>query len=443
MNSNNSLKWIVLVGVSIIMASSYFFYDVLAPLQSLLREKLNFSNTEYGFLMAVYSIPNLFMTIIGGIILDRFGIRITGIIFILFMCIGSFFTYYGTTDYFLNGGLGYEFFNSFLRDYSPSLKIMVFGFFLFGLGAETSIVVITKIIVEWFKNKALALALGINISLARLGTVAALFFSREFSVKYYWNYSVFIGTILMFLSFMLFILYSIFEKKYFINYESSPNTDEEKFRLKDVKDIIRIPAFVYITLLCVTFYSAVFPFLKYAPDYLTNQFNVDSVLSGKLVSILPLGTIIFTPIFGLYTDFKGKSASVMFLGSLLLFIVYFSFLILKIFPVIPLFILGISFSLIPAAMWPSVPKIVKEKSLGTAYGIMFSIQNIGLFTFTFLIGKIIDLTNPNINNNNFKIDYTYALLLLLILSVLSFLFSFLLKKTDKKHGIGLEKPNKI
>jgi len=441
MNYNNYLRWFILFVVSIIMASSYFFYDVMAPLQSLLREKLNFTNTEYGFLMAVYSIPNLFMTIIGGIFLDRFGIRITGLLFIFLMTIGAFFTYYGTTEYFINGGIGYELFSSFLTNYTPSFKIMVFGFFLFGLGAETSIVVITKIIIEWFKNRALALALGINISLARLGTVAALFFSREFSEKYYWNYSIFIGMLLMILGFILFLIYSILDKKYFATYTNNITAEEEKFKLQDIKKIIKIPAFIYITLLCVTFYSAVFAFLKYAPDYLTNQFNIDNVISGKLVSILPFGTIIFTPLFGLFTDYKGKSASAMFFGSFMLFIVYFSLLFLKIYPLVPLFILGISFSLIPAAMWPSVTKIIKEKNLGTAYGIMFAIQNTGIFIFIFLIGKVIDLTNPSIKN--IKIDYTYGLVILFCLSILAFIFSFLLKRTDKIKNIGLEKPNKI
>ncbi len=377
------INWSVLIIVSLIMASNYFFYDVMGPLKSLLHKVLGFSNTEYGFLMSIYSIPNLFMPIVGGIILDRFGIKRTGIIFIFLMMLGTALTYYGTTEVFNNGGYLYDFFNSFLVNHSPAFKVMSAGFLLFGLGAETSIVVITKIIVKWFTGKELALALGLNISIARMGTVAALFFSREVAINYTWNKPIYLGFILLLISFIIFIMYSLIENKFKKNVSS--NIDEEEFKLSDIKKIIKIPAFIYITLLCVSFYSCVFPFLKYAPDFLENQYNIDGVLSGKITSILPFGTIIFTPLFGFFTDLKGKSASIMFLGSFLVLLVYILFLFHIVHPFVPMFFLGIAFSLVPAAMWPSVAKIVDQRSLGTAYGIMFSIQNGGLFLFTFLI----------------------------------------------------------
>ena len=182
------LRWIILFVISIVMAANYYFYDALSPLQSLLREHLGLSNTAYGFLVSAYSIPNVFllMAVIGGIILDKIGIRITGFAFIAFMAIGSFLTAYGASDYFNSGGLGYTFFNSILESYSPALKMMSLGFFLFGLGAETSIVVVSKVVVKWFKGKELALALGLNIAIARFGTALALFFSRSLSTESFW-----------------------------------------------------------------------------------------------------------------------------------------------------------------------------------------------------------------------------------------------------------------
>ena len=223
---------------------------------------------------------------------------------------------------------------------------------------------------------------------------------------------------------------------------------EEEFKLSDVLKIIRIPSFVYIALLCVTFYSAVFPFLKYATDMMVNKFGLSGELSGKITSILPFGTIIFTPIFGLFTDLKGKSASVMILGSLLLIAVHLTFSFTNITPYVPMFVLGIAFSLVPAAMWPSVAKIVDTNKIGTAYGLMFSIQNFGLWLFTLLIGKVLDMSNKGItqdmiNQGKAKLDYTNPILMLAFLGVLGVVFALLLKREDKKSGFGLELPNKV
>jgi MFS family permease len=445
-----SLRWIVMIIVSIVMAVNYYFYDTLSPLQTLLREHLGFSNTAYGFIVSAYSIPNVFlaMAVIGGIILDKIGIRITGFIFTLFMAIGSFLTAYGASDYFNSGGIGYSFMSSFLQSYSPALKMMTFGFFLFGLGAETSIVVVSKVLVKWFKGKELALALGINIAIARMGTALALYLSRGLSSADFWNRPIWFGASLMTIAVLTFIIYIFFDLRYdrIKKYKMS-HSSEEEFHLRDVFKLIKNPSFIYITLLCVTFYSAVFPFLKYATDMLENKFDLPGELAGRITSILPFGTIIFTPLFGWFTDIKGKSASIMILGSILLILVHLTFTFTQLNPYIPMFVLGIAFSLVPAAMWPSVAKIVETERIGSAYGFMFSIQNIGLWLFPLLIGRVLDITNPDVtqemvSNGQATYNYTYSILMLAFLGLLGVLFAILLLRSDKKYKIGLELPNK-
>jgi len=432
------------------MAANYYFYDAFSPLVAELREYLNFSNTEYGFFVSAYSIPNVFllMAVIGGIILDKIGIRITGFVFVAMMAIGSMLTAYGASEYFNAGGLGYSFFKSFLSTYSPALKMMSFGFFIFGLGAETSIIVITKIIVKWFKGRELAFALGINISFARLGTFAALFFSRGMSTNSFWNKPIWFAASLLSIGFFAYLLYIIMDLRIDkAGIKSEDSSSEEEFNLSDIWKLIKIPSFIYITLLCVTFYSAVFPFLKYATDMLENKFGLSGELSGKITSILPAGTIIFTPLFGWFTDIKGKSASVMIWGSVLLIVSHLTFTFTTISPYLPMFTLGIAFSLVPAAMWPSVAKIVESNKLGTAYGLMFSIQNIGLWAVPLLIGHILDISNPGITQEMISrgeavYNYTNPILMLAFLGLLGIIFSILLKKDDKKSGFGLELPNK-
>lgn len=450
LRDSNIIRWSVLLIISLTMAANYFFYDILSPLQSLLRDHLGFNNSQYGFLVSAYSFSNVFllMAVIGGVILDKIGIRRTGFMFIAFMVVGSFLTAYGSSDIFNSGGPGFRFFSSFMKSYSPALKMMTFGFFLFGLGAETSIVVISKIVVKWFKGKELAFALGLNIAIARSGTAMAFFFSRPLASQDPWNWPIWLGAMTLGIGLLTFMIYMIADIR--IDKQISDKTmmtHKDEFRISDIIKIIRIPSFIYITLLCVTFYSAVFPFLKYATDMLENKFGFTGELSGMITSILPLGTIIFTPLFGLFTDYRGRSASVMILGSVLLIVAHFTFTFTSITPYIPMFILGIAVSLVPAAMWPSVAKIIDTSKIGTAYGIMFSIQNLGLWAFPILMGFILDRSNrgitPQMVADKLAVyNYTYTILLLVFLGLLGVIFAVLLKIEDKKAGYGLELPNK-
>ncbi len=395
LNESKTARWVVLIVASFAMATNYYFYDALAPLADLIRMNLGFSSTEYGFFISAYSIPNVFlaMAVLGGIILDRIGIRITGFSFIFLMGIGGTITAYGASDTFLSGGFGYNFMNSFLTSYSPALKMMSLGFFIFGLGAETSIVVLSKVIVKWFKGKELALALGLNLAIGRLG--AALAFTLSPRLIYpEWTTAIWFGVLLLWLGLLAFMIYMILDLKLDRQVEIDVKDPEDDFRWKDLRDLVTNRSVIFITMLCVTFYSAVFPFLKFAPDLLMNKFSMPRALAGDVTSYLMYGTILLTPLFGWVADNKGKSATLMYLGSALLIIAHLMFAKTYIEPRIPIVLLGIAFSLVPAAMWPAVTKIVRQSKLGTAYGFMFSVQNIGLWIFPIVIGVVIDSSNP-------------------------------------------------
>jgi MFS family permease len=444
------IRWGILFVVSLIMAANYFFYDALSPLKDKIQTNLNFSNQQYGFLQSTYSISNvfLFMAVIGGILLDKWGIRFTGIGFTLFMAIGSVLTFYGASETYRNGGFGYDFMNSFLTRFSPEFKLMTFGYFLFGLGAETSIVVITTIVVKWFKGMELALALGLNLAMARIGQALAFFFSSNLSTPDFWYRPIFLSACLLSIAFLLFLFYCMIDYRLDkqIKYKHQADSAEE-FRISDIIKIIRIPSFIYITMLCVTFYSAFFPFLKYATDLLQNKFDMAFETAGKLTSIPVFFTVLFTPIFGWIADNKGKSASMMVYSSILLIIAHLMLTFTQFNPIIPMALLGISFSLIPAAMWPAVAKIIDQHMLGTAYGFMFSVQNFGLWLFPILIGFVLDKTNPGVTAKMVeegvaKYNYTYSILMLAIIGILGVIFALLLKREDKTSGFGLEMPNR-
>jgi MFS family permease len=443
-------RWGVLLIVSLIMAANYFFYDALSPLKDKIQSNLGFSNQQYGFLQSTYSLSNvfLFMAVIGGVLLDKWGIRFTGIGFTFFMALGSVLTFYGASDTFRNGGLGYNFLNSFLNRFSPEFKLMTFGYFLFGLGAETSIVVITTIVVKWFKGKELALALGLNLAVARIGQALAFFFSANLSTPDFWHRPILLSACLLSIAFLFFMVYSFIDYRLDRQIQFRFQADSaEKFKVSDILKIVRIPSFIYIALLCVTFYSAFFPFLKYATDLLHNKFDLTTATAGRLTSIPIFFTVLFTPFFGWIADTKGKSASMMVYSSILLIIAHLTLTFTQVNPIVPMALLGIAFSLIPAAMWPAVAKIIDQNKLGTAYGIMFSVQNFGLWLFPILIGLILDKTNPDVTAKMVeegvaKYNYTYAILMLAIIGVVGIVFALLLKREDKTSGFGLELPNR-
>ena len=442
LNESRFARWGILLLVGSILSVNYYFYDAFSTLKDLLMREFSFTNTHYGLFVSFYSIPNTFllMAVIGGMILDKLGIRRTGFMFIFFMAFGAIVTAYGASTAYGNGGPGYAFMSSFWTGYSPELKMMLAGRFFYGLGAETSIVVVSKILVKWFKGKDLALAFGLKIGFGRLGTFAALQVSPVLAQDGAGlNTAVWFAGVLVCMGLLAFIVYMLFDLKIDreIKQDKSQLSDDEKFALKDILGIISNRAYIWILLLCVTFYSAVFPFMAYAPDFFLHKFSMTAIQSGRITSLLPLGTMFFTPLFGLLVDRKGYSATVMIIGALVLLIVHLVFALTPLKPYVFMVLLGIAFSLVPGAMWPSMVKLVRDKEIGTAYGLMYSVQNLGLWGVPILAGMILDHTNQG---NPEVLNYTPTILMFAGLGLLGLFFGMMLKWENKKHNFGIENP---
>lgn len=442
MNESALMRWGVLILVGFVLSVNYYFYDAFSTLKDLLKLEFGFTNTDYGLFVSFYSIPNTFllMAVLGGVFLDKFGIRRTGFGFVSFMAFGAMLTAYGASDYYSAGGFGYSLMESFWTSYSPELKMMLLGRFFFGLGAETSIVVISKILVKWFKGKDLALAFGLKVGFGRLGTFAALRLSPVLAEDgVHLTTAIWFAAVLVLIGLLVFIVYMLLDAK--LDKQTGFNqkiaSSSNDFSFQDFLSIIGNRAYIYIALLCVTFYSAVFPFMAYAPDFFADKFGLTAVESGNLTSWLPLGTMLFTPLFGFLIDKYGKSATAMIFGSLTLVGVHLIFAFTMITPIIPLLFLGIAFSLVPASMWPTMVRLVKEKQIGTAYGLMYSIQNLGLWGFPLLAGIILDKTNPG---NPEVLNYTPVILMFASLGLLGLFFAFMLKREDRRGRYGIELP---
>ncbi len=442
LNEYAVVRWGILLLVGFVLSVNYYFYDAFSTLKDMLKVEFGFSNTDYGLFVAFYSIPNTFllMAVIGGVILDKLGIRRTGFLFVFFMTLGAFLTAYGASDTYSEGGFGYGLMSSFLPQYTPELKMMLLGRFFYGLGAETSIVVISKILVKWFRGKDLALAFGLKVGFGRLGTFAAMNISPVVADGgAHLSEAIWLAAVLVGIGLLAMIVYILLDTKLNsqIRKPEDRNAVKDKFAISDVTDILSNRTFIYIALLCVTFYSAVFPFMAFAPDLFYHKFGVSYEESGQIASLLPLGTLFFTPLFGFLIDKYGKAASAMILGSLVLLLVHLGFALTMIQPYVPMILIGISFSLIPAAMWPSLVKLVDYKQMGTAYGLMYSIQNLGLFATPIAAGAILDASNPG---NPASLDYTTTMIMFVVLGGLGFVFSLLLKREDRKSGLGIDLP---
>ncbi len=446
LRESKTARWFVLITVSFLMLTGYFFTDILSPLQGLLRDNAGWTNSEYGTFAGSYSFLNVFalMLIFGGIILDKAGIRFTGTFFVGVMLVGAFFNFYALTDYFNNGGLGYDFFNSFLTDYKPSLKMAILGYSLFGVGVEVAGITVSRILVKWFKGKELALAMGLEMATARGGMLLAFSASPLMAGKAeIISRPLAFGVILLVIGFIAFFVHNMMDKKLDteISNDTSVEASEEEFKVSDIFLLFKNPGFVLIALLCVLFYSAVFPFTKFAPDLMAQKYLFPREYAGMMVSLLPIGTMVLTPLFGSFMDRKGKAASIMILGSLLLIMVHLIFAFSpsdKIFAVIAMVILGFAFSFVPAAMWPSVPKIIPESRLGSAYAMIFMIQNIGLMTFPILLGRVLDASNVG---NTGNLNYTNPMILMVGCGVAALIVAFRLRSVDKKKSYGLDLPN--
>ncbi|MBD3223845.1 MAG: MFS transporter [Caldithrix sp.] len=399
-------RWTVLVFVSLAMFGNYYVYDSISPLADLLARELNFLDRDIGMLNAIYSIPNVFMVLIGGIIIDRLGPRLASFIFSALCMIGAVLT-----------------------AVQPDLWVMASGRLIFGLGAESLIVAVTTIIARWFKGKELSFAFGLNLTISRLGTFAALNSPTWAKPAYEnWQGPLIISVIFAVVSVISVVFYMMLDVRAEKRFTMQSFDDQDKIDLKQIFNFNR--SFWLITLLCITFYSAIFPFQTFAVKFFIQHHGVTREFGGFLTSLLIFFSMVFTPMFGLLADKIGKRSLLMMIGSMMLIPVYLMMVYTDIHLLVPMAIMGISFSLIPAVMWPSVALVVEEKRLGTAYGLMTMIQNVGLAGFNLLIGWA----------NDFSQGYTLGMWIFSILGFAGLLFAYLLKRVEQgPKGHGLEK----
>jgi len=541
LNDSAAMRWTALLLLALGMFFAYIFMDILSPIKDLMQSTRGWDSTAFGTEEGAETFLNVFVffLIFAGIILDKMGVRFTALLSGAVMLIGAFMKYYAVTDSFIGSGLETWFtqhlnyipvldelgVSPFYEGMPASAKFAAIGFMIFGCGVEMAGITVSRGIVKWFKGREMALAMGSEMALARLGVATCMIFSPYFA-KLGGNISVSrsvaFGVVLLMIALIMFIVYFFMDKKL----DAQTGEAEEKddpFRIKDIGKILSSSGFWLVSLLCVLYYSAIFPFQKYAVNMLqcnltftevdpTSFWASESVtivqyiimlvvaacafmsnfvksktaqtglLCGAVVALIaycymgymrqsaesvfavfPLLAVGITPILGNYVDNKGKAASMLVLGSLLLIICHLTFAFVLpqfkgsavagfVVAYITILVLGASFSLVPAALWPSVPKLVDEKIIGSAYALIFWIQNIGLWLFPILIGKILDATNPEITqglaNNTISpaeaavsYNYTWPLVMLACLGVAALLIGLILKGVDKKKHLGLELPN--
>lgn len=440
-------RWGALSLVSLTMLCGYFLTDVMAPLKPMLEESLAWTSIDYGLFTSAYGWFNVFflMLIFGGMILDKMGVRFTGLASCLIMVVGCFLKYYAVAHISPDSeGLG------FLPATIFGLRLQVafasLGYALFGVGVEIAGITVSKIIVKWFKGKEMALAMGMQMATARLGTMLAMWITLPFAV-YFQNVAapLLLACILLCVGLISFIVYVVMDTRLDKQLEEEGAEPEEPFKISDIREIASNPGFWLIAILCVLFYSSVFPFLKYATDLMINKYAVEPQMAGIIPGLLPLGTLFLTPFFGGLYDRKGKGATIMVIGAVMLIFVHFLFALPLLnywwFATIIMLVLGVAFSLVPSAMWPSVPKIIPERQLGTAYALIFWVQNWGLMGVPALIGYVLEKYGKLGGEGQPAYDYTWPMIIFTGFGVLALFVALLLRRENRIKGYGLEEPN--
>ncbi|MBR3959002.1 MAG: MFS transporter [Bacteroidales bacterium] len=529
-----AMRWIALLLLALAMFCAYIFMDILSPIKDLMMLPVEeggrgWDSTAFGTMQGSETFLNVFVffLIFAGIILDKMGVRFTAVLSGAVMLVGGLIKFYAISPNFIGTGLE-NWFNTHLNHIpvfeqlgvSPfyegmpaSAKLAACGFMIFGCGAEMAGITVSRGIVKWFKGRETALAMGSEMALARLGVATCMIFSPYFAKLgggVHVDNSVKFGVVLLCIALIMFVTYFFMDKKL----DSQTGEAEEKddpFKISDIGKILSSLGFWLVALLCVLYYSAIFPFQKYAVNMLQcnltlNEADPNTFWGGPSVTIVqyiimllvavcafasnfskkkgmkvglmvvavvalvvycymgymrgtaetifavfPLLAVAITPILGNYVDHKGKAASMLMIGSILLVLCHLTFAFIlpmckgsavggTVVAYVTILVLGASFSLVPAALWPSVPKLVDEKIIGSAYALIFWIQNIGLWLFPLLIGKVLDNTNPA-GTAAHELDYTWALVMLACLGVAALLIGLYLKVVDKKKGLGLEEPN--
>lgn len=541
LSDSKSARWLALGLLAFAMFCSYIFMDILSPIKDLLQSTRGWDSTAFGTMQGSETFLNVFIffLIFAGIILDKMGVRFTALLSGAVMLVGATINWYALTDCFIGSSLETWFNNNlnyipgfdelgispFYKGMPASAKFSAVGFMIFGCGVEMAGITVSRGIVKWFKGREMALAMGSEMALARLGVATCMIFSPMFAelggvVSV--SRSVAFGVVLLMIALIMFIVYFFMDKKL----DEQTHAEEEKddpFKISDLGQILTSSGFWLVALLCVLYYSAIFPFQKYAVNMLqcnltltppaddsfwasssvtliqyvimivvavaafASNFTKNSAVrvttivtaiialiaycvmgymrqsASSIFAVFPLLAVGITPILGKYVDYKGKAASMLVLGSVLLIACHLTFaFVLPEFKgsnlagvcvaYLTILVLGASFSLVPASLWPSVPKLVGAKIIGSAYALIFWIQNIGLWLFPLLIGKVLDSTNPQVVEAvasgsmspevaAVSYNYTWPLVMLAALGVAAFMLGLVLKVIDRKKGLGLELPN--
>ncbi len=451
-------RWSALMLLALTMFFAYMFIDVLAPLSTALETSLKWTPDTFGAVAGSEYFLNVFafFLIFAGIILDRIGVRRAAIVSGLLMVVGASIKLYAISDAFNSGAWGYGFFASFLPDFPASAKLACIGFAIFGCGVEMAGISVSKGIVKWFSGKEMALAMGLEMAVARLGVFAVFRLSPFLQELGGIPLSVGVGTLLLLIGLLSFSVYFFLDKKLDAQTaalkKEGDSSVEEEFKVSDLKTIFTSKTFLVVAGLCVLFYSAIFPFQKFATGMLESRLGMDTADASALFSFFPIGAMILTPLLGWFIDNKGKAATMLILGSLLVIVCHLIFALTPAtdfsfgVALAAIIVLGVSFSLVPASLWPSVPKLVDNKVLGSAYAVIFWIQNIGLLLTPILIGWALKSSNPGVTEQilagaNVKYDYTVPMLIFAAFGAVALALAFYLKALDKKKAYGLEEPN--
>ena len=441
LNDSFAARWTALVLVASMMFFAYMFVDVLSPLSTVLETTKGWTAENYGTFCSSEYFLNVFafFLIFAGIILDKMGIRFTGILSGAVMVVGASVKLFAVSDLFTADSALYGFLNSFWTSFPPTAKLASVGFMIFGCGVEMAGVTVSKAIARWFRGKEMALAMGLEMAIARLGVFAVFRLSPAMST--YLNEAmptvvtpVLVCTILLLIGLIAYTVFTFMDVKLEKQQGQADEEAEEQFKVSDITKLFTSKTFLIVAGLCVLYYSAIFPFQKFATGMLESNLGLSTDKAAGLFSWFPIGAMVLTPFLGAFLDTKGKGATMLICGAVLMIICHLTFALVPLTEPIAyaaIILLGVSFSLVPAALWPSVPKLVEDRYLGSAYSVIFWIQNIGLMAFPIIIGLALDKTG----------GYTVPMLIFSSLGILALLLGLWLKVEDKKKGYGLELPN--
>ncbi len=447
-------RWTVLFIAAFVMMMGYVFWDIVSPLSTTLKAPIGeggmgWTASEYGFYAGSYSIFNIFLLMLfwGGLILDKTGIRFTGLLATGMMLAGAAINYYAVQYISPEGyaDLSFTLFGLIPSPVKTQVLVASLGFGMFGVGCDITGITVSKIVTKWFTGHELASAMGIQVAMARMGTAGAISMSPVIANAYGLSAPILAGAALLLMGFAMFIVYVFMDKRFDRQNRLTPTPNrqqnDEKFTFNDFLKVLRNPGFWLIAFLCVAFYSSLRPFLKFATDLLINKYGVDAVTAGWITSILPYGTIVLTPLFGMLYDRLGRGSLLMLIGCVM---VTFCHICLALpilnnvwFASLMMVLYGVSFSLVPSAMWPSVPKIVPLKQLGTAYSMIYFVQNIGLMLTPIFVGNVIGEHTDSAGH----VDFTMPMVIFALLGIAAVVIALLLMITDRRKGYGLSQPN--